>query len=488
MGRAGGRCRRMGKQRIFLLAAVMFMSGCSKPPSVRPNLPEIEVQCLSEADEESKRRIEAAVSEITKEYGFTVKFDTLSLEHLPQEVSQRVLDDNLPDVMLLYGNALFVKLISNQVLAPVDQLSAPYPELQNYMKGIRLEGMPEEVYYSFDGNNESVFRMGFAMRQDICRELGIKAEEVNSLDELHQALLKVKKAYPDMILVASHDGKLHTTLGQEALGDNLGVLLPGQTDARVTDFFSSGYFYDICSQMHQWYGEGLILQNAVYSHIKRTEFVSSGNAFGYFLQVNSMTPVDANMNCGREMELAVFSKASLNNVNSQLNWCISATSLHKKEAVKFLQLLFTDPEIGGLCQFGQEGIDYIRLDGGRIMNITQDKSKRWFTAGWGWPNRKSLPVLVHSKNSSAAYGETENEDVMVSPAYGFYFDPEKVQVQEDLCTAVYDKYYWLLVSGMLDPDVGIPLFLEELNANGYQDILKEKQRQLDIWLETGRKE
>lgn len=474
---------RTGKLCLIFFTVITLLWGCSGPPVTQEEkLPEIEVQCLSSADEKSKKRIEDAVSEITKEYGFRVSFDPVSLDQLSTEADIRALDNDMPDVMLINGNTLLVKHIKNQTLAPMDHLSGTYPELKGYMKGIRLEGMEQEVCYSLNGNNESVFRLGFAMRGDICRELGIDSAQINSLEELRQVLLKVKEAYPDMIPVAAHSRKVHTTLGQESLGDDLGVLLPGQTDTWVTDFFSSGYFYDICSQMHQWYQEGLIVKDAVYNSQPRTTFIASGKAFGYFLQLTSMTPVDTELNSGHEMVYASFTEPSLNNVNSQLNWCISESSSYKAEAAKFLQLLFTDPAVGGLCQFGQEGVDYLRLDDNRIMNITRNKNKRWFTSCWGWPNRKNLPVLVYSEDSHAVFAEDETENVSVSPAYGFCFDPENVQIQVDLCTAVYQKYYWLLVSGMLDPDEGIPIFLEELNENGYQDILREKQRQLDIWL------
>ena len=170
--------RKMGKRWLFFLAVITQLWGCSAPSVTQEEeLPEIEVQCLSNADEKSKKRIEEAVSEITEEYGFRVSFDLVSLDQLSTEVNIRALDNDLPDVMLINGNTLLVKNIKNQVLAPMDHLSGIYPELRDYMKGIRLEGMEQEVCYSLNGNNESVFRLGFAMRGDICREFG-RAEEL----------------------------------------------------------------------------------------------------------------------------------------------------------------------------------------------------------------------------------------------------------------------------------------------------------------------
>ena len=39
---------------------------------------------------------------------------------------------------------------------------------------------------------------GMAMRQDILDELGISVEGVDTFDEIHEILLQVHEAYPDM--------------------------------------------------------------------------------------------------------------------------------------------------------------------------------------------------------------------------------------------------------------------------------------------------
>ena len=61
-------------------------------------------------------------------------------------------------------------------------------------------------------------------------------------------------------------------------------------------------------------------------------------------------------------------------------------------------------------------------------------------------------------------------------------DSSGLEKQVMPCQEVVDKYNGALTCGFLDPDIAIPLFLQELEEAGIDDIIAEKQRQLDAWL------
>ena len=51
-----------------------------------------------------------------------------------------------------------------------------------------------------------------------------------------------------------------------------------------------------------------------------------------------------------------------------------------------------------------------------------------------------------------------------------------------LCTSTYDQYDNDLNFGTIDTETGIKQLNDALYANGLQEIMDEKQRQLDEWL------
>ena len=71
------------------------------------------------------------------------------------------------------------------------------------------------------------------------------------------------------------------------------------------------------------------------------------------------------------------------------------------------------------------------------------------------------------------------KDTMKSKAYGFFFDTSSVVDQYSACSNVMDKYYKALLAGTVDPESTIAQANGELEAAGLQDILTEKQKQLD---------
>ena len=74
-----------------------------------------------------------------------------------------------------------------------------------------------------------------------------------------------------------------------------------------------------------------------------------------------------------------------------------------------------------------------------------------------------------------------NESCKRSPAMGFAFDAANVADEITACAAVVDKYVPSLMLNLGDQDALYAEFLAALDAAGLQDIIAEKQAQLDAW-------
>ena len=76
----------------------------------------------------------------------------------------------------------------------------------------------------------------------------------------------------------------------------------------------------------------------------------------------------------------------------------------------------------------------------------------------------------------------KNENAEKSLALGFQFDSSKVADQMTACANVVAQYYMPLMYGEVDIDSSLEEFNKQLYAAGLQDIIDEKQAQLDAWL------
>ena len=69
------------------------------------------------------------------------------------------------------------------------------------------------------------------------------------------------------------------------------------------------------------------------------------------------------------------------------------------------------------------------------------------------------------------------------------FDPPSAVADNQLtaCTNVMGKYHNALMCGALDPEEILPKFIQELKDAGIDDIIADKQEQLDAWREANGK-
>ena len=75
-----------------------------------------------------------------------------------------------------------------------------------------------------------------------------------------------------------------------------------------------------------------------------------------------------------------------------------------------------------------------------------------------------------------------NKNAKPSLALGFVFDSSPVADQVTACSNVYAQYYLPLINGEVDIDEILPVFQQALHDAGIDDIIAEKQAQLDAWL------
>ncbi len=161
---------------------------------------------------------------------------------------------------------------------------------------------------------------------------------------------------------------------------------------------------------------------------------------------------------------------------------IARNSQNPEKAMEFMNLLYTDADVMNLIANGIEGKHYVVNDEGTISLPEGVTESNYVFGQWQIGNN----FLTHPwEGNDPNYWEQmmeHNNNAIVSPAFGFTFNPDPVKTEIAAATNVLNQFRVGLESGTLDPAKSFPEFNEKLKSAGLDKILAEKQRQYDEWV------
>lgn len=162
-------------------------------------------------------------------------------------------------------------------------------------------------------------------------------------------------------------------------------------------------------------------------------------------------------------------------------WAIPITTVNPQAAMVLMKALYTDPDIANLFVYGIEGTHY-ELDADGLVDTSKGSgSGNYGTLPWLYPNQfLTTPTTGNSADLWDRIKEF-NTNAKKSAAAGFAFDSTPVATQLAACTNIYNEYQKQLEYGFLNPETGLKELDDKMMAAGLQDIIDEKQSQLDAW-------
>ncbi|MDR9852059.1 ABC transporter substrate-binding protein [Paenibacillus sp. VCA1] len=226
--------------------------------------------------------------------------------------------------------------------------------------------------------------------------------------------------------------------------------------------------------LHKWYQDGIINPDAPTKPEpdKGKPFMSAqgfpGAEVGWQVN-NGVEKYDMVQNYG-----PIYTTTT---IQGSLN-AISANSKYKKEALKYLELVNTDPKLRNMLAFGEEGVDYKKVDGEKVVERTTDT---WPLAAY---TQGTFFDMATQKDAPADQWEQVkklNEQAFASSLLGFSMDISNLSTEVANTKAVWDKYRYELLTGASDPEKMVPKIVSELKAAGMDTLMKAAQEQIDAF-------
>ena len=487
----------MKKLLSFLMAAVLTLSLCGYAAADEVETIEVAYMLTMNAAEE-RDAVQQAINDLLDAKGLGVRVHLVCIDFASWGTQINLM---LTDGSIDLFNACFMPslavLVDNGSVSPITDLLETEGQgilecLGEYIECARIDG---EIYGAPKVDAFSSAQL-FFMDKAVADQCGIDPEAITDLASLTEALKAVKAANPDMTMIANGNGGSYMVIsGVDYLGteDPLGCLMleDSENPLTVVNYYETDEFRSLLGYAKEWNELGFFMKDPINAQDGAFAYLSNGQAFGTFgaycsEEVGKSVQEKGN---GREMYVAQLvpnAWATTGNVTG-MTWCVPMLSEHKAAAVRFLNELYTNPDLANLVCNGIENVHYVVCEDGTI-DFAEGLDA--FTTGWPsgmgtfWPNITiSRPWKPDPADVYQSWLAT-NEACGKSPALGFSFDAANVSDEISARSAVVDQYINSLLLALGDTDALYSEFLAALEKAGIDDVIAEKQSQLNAWLET----
>jgi putative aldouronate transport system substrate-binding protein len=314
-----------------------------------------------------------------------------------------------------------------------------------------------------------------------------------NLDELTKIFEQIKAANPDKVCLApTATGDLQFTRvvpGSDGLGDGYGILSLDGT--KVYNYYESEEYKTLLGYAHDWYQKGYILSDAATTTETSNTYLGSGRVAGYFITGEDGQAEQITNATGVEVEVVKLVQPTIQTgVVNSFGFGISSTSKNPEATAKFINEMYTNPDVVNLLDWGVEGTHYVKNSDGTVgfpegvdaTNTSYGLNEDWLFGNqfigyiWGEGRDTTIYARLDANNKSANY----------SKALGFTYDSTPVSAELTAVINVYNEYGKGLDTGTLDPATDLPKYIEAMKAAGIDTIIAEKQKQLDAWIATNK--
>lgn len=372
-------------------------------------------------------------------------------------------------------------------------------------------GTMNGVLFGFPANKESVELGGLCMRADICDELGL-TEKYNlnradsdvftgdslTWDEAEEIFAAVKEAHPEMYpLYMYSSDQLNRFDYEDTLVDGFGVLnlAADHESTTVVNRFETQEYKDIVTRLAKWYDAGYIYPDAATDTQGTATMMKAGNTFSYATAIKPGFLAEAKAANGCDCYVLYLNpkpnEGYITTTNvSFIDTGIAAQSKDPEMAFKFISALYSDPTVYNMWQYGIQDVNYKLQDDGTATFVDgEDGSNYKYHQNSGWAMGNQFQSYVWNDGTKDAnYWDklkAHNDWAYYSPAYGFMWDSSNYSTEITALTNAYETYRSALDTGsvgLANVDSTIQALNDALYAAGLQDVMDEKQAQLDEWL------
>ena len=374
-----------------------------------------------------------------------------------------------------------IELYGQDILKQVSE-----EEIQNTKQNGHLYTLPSKA--------DCAASAGIAFRKDILEKYEIDPERIHTLQDVDQLFSFISKQEQDLIMTSplwTQDGFLLRYRFYDSIPNSI-FDFSWEKEGEVVNFYDTDSYREWIGIIRRWHELGYMPEELPLQNIKGSEMVKAGKLFSYFCACKPGIEWEESVSSGREMVIVPLLEPYVTNSSVRISpWGITKECEHPEEAMKFLNLLYSDEKLVNLLIYGIEDLHYTVLDDGTIdfpEGMTFDMSGYYPNMGWSFPNQM-ISYIWHG-NDPDLWKNTEEfqKNARIAETVGFYFDDTNVREQNEKLNAIAEQYRYGLETGMLDDTIYLSKMLSEMEKAGAEEVKREIERQYKEWKRVKRDE
>ncbi len=355
--------------------------------------------------------------------------------------------------------------------------------------------------YGIPSYKEMGVQGGFIVNKDMADEYGIDLTQVKTIQDYTEVLATVKEKSDEKgveVIGLGHVNSLGWQLVKPiaSVGDSLNMvgavkipelgLFDEYDELEVFNQYASEDYKEYTTLMYEWNQAGYLGGDPVQyatDIANRDNDMKNGKLFSYYYQHAPGADIALQETYGINIEYIPLTQPVFKTASGTGGiLAISSASEHPDKALEFLNLLNTDEYVGTLIRHGIEGIHHEPVGedqvdktfGGTLTENGYDD----YTHGWQFGTVFNQKWDVSYPDDIEQIMLDFNATAIESPYVGFSFDTSEAGPYLTSLRNVIAEYSPSLEAGMVDPEIYIPEFLDELEKNGADELIAEINAQL----------
>ncbi len=432
---------------------------------------------------------------LVKKINATTKMIPLGFGVYSNQTNLMLSSNEKLDLLVTSTSMGFSTQVASGQLQPLDDLLSKYGQGISaalgpaYTSAAKINGH----IYGIPSERDFAAYTNLTCRKDMIDKYKIDTTKITKLEDIEAALKPIKDGEPGMaplmtLEVGTSFLPAITASAVDVLGDFYGVLMNQGQDStlKVTDLFETPEYAAWLKLFHQWYADGYVIKDvATQTDQTKSSLVKNGKVACYLNRAKPGFDTQEIAMAGMPLvSMPLLKPLATTSSVANVMWSIPVNSKNPQKAMQFLNLLYTDPEVVNMLDWGIEGTHYV-IKSGQVIDYPSGKTASnvgYSGFGWMWGDQFLSYVLTTDDPNIWTAMKTFNDGAVKSKAMGFIFDSSSVSTEMAAVQNVYDQYRMGLETGTTDPATELPKFTSGLKDAGIDKIISAKQTQLDAWL------
>lgn len=479
----------------MLLVALLLLSACApaaKAPATAGAEPPYTVTMVAIGQEQpdQNRVLDAINAVLMEEMNMRLEIILIPYEGYRQQVELMLLGQEPVDLIFGFSDMAQGMVDTRAAVDLAAYLDDCCPNIRRELGDAAAVAEINQYVYGIPTRTDWYRESALMVRRDWLDQTGFAAADIRTVADVERLFTAVQAAHPEAVMLAMGKGQQpdstwHTV---DPLTDYFGVLPDYGKTPQVVNYFAGEEYRDFVYRQYRWAQRGWIHPDAAATIDTGNAMMGAGAAFAQISSAHPGMATEAYLSIGAEVKLIPLCEAyTTSTFASRVFWSVCANAADPVQAIRFLDYLYGSKELTDLLSWGIEGEHYIHTEDGHItFPEGVDTANAAYNMNYSFqlPNQFLAEVWEGAPLSTWTELQQKNQAAPRSVAYGFAYDGKACEKEREALQVVLAKYIDGLNTGALDPDIYLPRFLEELEQAGIARVMREKQRQLDAWLET----